>query len=202
MFLNRHYARLDQRLSLIEKELDELAAKKVLAHREAFALEKYLMQLQIEWEHFIRRLVLDSATGQYKATSGPVFSTLPNPPKTREQALYALLSTFRKGNGGREPEWSHSSKAIDAASRLKLSNRDIISDYLGVTPWPLDQMRFLRNYIAHQSKSSAVMLRSQSLTNSSGKILVAQIAFDYTASGVQRYKSWPAFMRTISRQIV
>ncbi|MCQ9615876.1 hypothetical protein L1889_03475 [Paenalcaligenes niemegkensis] len=202
MQLNRHYARLKQRLSFIEREIDELAAKRVLAKREVHALEKYLVQLQIEWEHFIRRLILDSATGQYQDTSGRVFSKLLNPPKTREQALYTLLSTFKNKNRGREPEWSHSTKAIDAATRLQLSNLTAISGYLGVTPWPLDQMRFLRNYIAHQSKNSAVTLRRQSMTSSSGKISVVQIAFDYTPSGVQRYKEWPAFMKTIAQQIV
>lgn len=202
MLLNRHYIRLEHRLSVIEREMDELSAKGALEKHETLALEKYLIQLQIEWEHFIRRLILDSATGRHEGSSGRVFSTLPNPPKTREQALYALLSTFRGNNGGREPEWSHSSKAIDAASRLQLSNLATITGYLGVTPWPLDEMRFLRNYIAHQSKNSAVTLRRQSMTSPSGKISVAQIAFDYIPSGVQRYKSWPAFMRTIAQQIV
>ncbi|CAI8916737.1 hypothetical protein [Pseudomonas sp. IT-P218] len=202
MMLNRHYLRLEQRLSLIEREIDELSAKGVLTKYETLALDKYLMQLQIEWEHFIRRLILDSATGQHQGSSGRVFSTLPNPPKTREQALYTLLSTFKGNNGGREPEWSHSNKAIDAATRLQLSNLPTISGYLGVTPWPLDEMRFLRNYIAHQSKSSAITLRSKSMTSLSGKISVAKIAFDYVSSGTQRYKSWPAFMKIVGRQIV
>lgn len=202
MLLNRHYNRLENRLSLIEGEMDELCTKGTLTKNEALALEKYLIQLQIEWEHFLRRLILDSATGQHDDSTGRVFSTLANPPKTREQALYSLLSTFKNDNGGREPEWSHSNKVIDAASRLKLSNFSTISGYLGVTPWPLDEMRYLRNYIAHQSKNSALKLRSEALTSSSGKISVAQIAFDYTPSGVQRYKSWPAFMKTIARRIV
>nr|WP_315447125.1 hypothetical protein [uncultured Pseudomonas sp.] len=182
--------------------MDKLAAKGILAPNDLLALERYLIQLQIEWEHFIRRLILDSATGKHTDSGGLVFSALANPPNNREQAIYALLSTFRNSNGGREPEWSHSSKAIDAATRLQLSNLSTISAYLGVTPWPLDEMRFLRNYIAHQSKNSAVTLRRENLTSQSGKISVAQIAFDYTASGAQRYKTWHAFMKNIARQIV
>ncbi|UTM01270.1 hypothetical protein MID00_17505 [Alcaligenes sp. NLF5-7] len=202
MFLNRHYARLEQRLSHIEGEIDELSAKPALTKREKSLLEKNLMQLQIEWEHFIRRLILDSATGQFQGINGTVVSGLPNPPKTREQALYTLLSTFRNNNNNREPEWSHSNKAIDAATRLKLSNLTEITNYLGVTPWPLDEMRYLRNYIAHQSKNSAVTVRQHLMSNPAGKISVAEIAFDYTLSGIQRYKSWPAFMKVIAKQIV
>lgn len=202
MQLNRHYFRLEQKLSLIERELDSLSVKDNLTKQENSVLEKNLIQLQIEWEHFIRRLILDSATGHHQASKGRVFSAIAKPPKNREQALYSLLSTFRNNNGGREPEWSHSSKAIDAAARLQLSNLADISACLGVTPWPLDEMRFLRNYIAHQSKNAAVTLRNQSLATASGKVSVAKIAFDYTTAGIQRYKTWSLFMKSIAKQIV
>ncbi|WP_158619522.1 hypothetical protein [Pseudomonas sp. p99-361] len=202
MMLNRHYFRLEKRLLSIEKELDSLSVKPSLSPQENLALEKMLIQLQIEWEHFVRRLILDSATGKASNSTGVVYSTLSAPPKNREQALHRLLSTYPNNNRGHEPEWSHSNKAIDAATRLQLTNLPDISGLLGVTPWPLDEMRHLRNFIAHQSKNSASVLRRKNMTSLSGKIFIPKIAFEHLSSGTKRYRRWTSFMITIARQLV
>lgn len=167
---------------------------------EVSLIERSIIQLQVEWEHFVRCFVLDCATGRFEDVNGRICSSLALGSASRERVSHTLISSYRKRR--REPDWYLPGQAIDAADRLRLSNFRKISTLLGVTPWVLDDLRHLRNFVAHQSKDSALEARRNNLVTASNQIVPAESALSYGAGGVMRVDTWSTFMKTISRSLL
>ena len=198
MHLLRHVWRLSRNVTL-QMEIIGRANYVPLCRTNVYAVEKAIVQLQIEWEQFVRTFILDCATGRYADRSSPVMSNLPSRPPTREKAGHLLVSLYKKRD--REPAWYLPRDAIDAAQRLCLSNYQYISAVLGVEPWLLHELRHVRNYISHQSKQSALEMRKNKLATA-GRIMAVQSALSYGNDGVQRYLGWATFMKDVSRRLV
>ena len=171
-----------------------------LSEFDASVIERSIMQLQIEWEHFVRCFVLDCATGRFEDQNGPISSSLALGSASREKVSHILISRYNRRR--REPNWYLPTEAIDAAYRLCLSNFQKISNILGVTPWVLDDLRYLRNFVAHQSKSAALEARKVGLVTVSNHIVPAQSALSYRVGGTRRVETWSNFMKTISRGLL
>jgi hypothetical protein len=187
--LPRFYSRLDH-LSGIIAEVDAMASR---TSQQIFAAEKALIQIQIEWEHFVRDLILDSATGQFANGSGQVVSKSYPGLCSREAAAHKLIALYPRRRF--EPDWYLPSEAIDAAIRLDVSNSSQIAAELGVTPWPIDELRHLRNFIAHKSKRSALSVRGAGIVGVSHKIDVLNAALQYGPAGAKRYVTWTNFSK-------
>ena len=199
MHLLRHVWRLHRNVAL-QVEIIGRANYVPLCRTDIYAVEKAIVQLQIEWEQFVRMFILDCATGRYADRSGPVTSNLPSRPPTRERAGHLLVSLYKRRT--REPDWYLPRDAIVAAHRLRLSNCHNISAVLGSSPWLLDDLRHLRNYISHQSKQSALEMRKNGIVTTSGRIMPVRNALSYGINGVQRYIGWETFMKDVSRRLV
>lgn len=187
--LPRFFRRLDD-LATIVSNVDANAQRTV---EHVYCAEKALIQIQIEWEHFVRDLILDSATGSFSNASGPVVSRGFHQIRSREAVAHALLATYP--NRRFEPDWYLPNQAIDAAIRLDVSNSAQISAELGLTPWPIDDLRHVRNFIAHMSKRSALSVRGTGIVSPSGNIDVLDAACQYASGGVKRYEGWIAFVK-------
>jgi hypothetical protein len=194
--LPRFYRRLDH-LSEVIAGIDGTVDR---TPQEILAAERSLIQFQIEWEHFVRDLILDSATGRFANGSGPVRSRSFADLRSREVAAHKLITLFPKSKF--EPDWYLPDKAIDAAVRLDLSNRAQISLELGVTPWPIDELRHLRNFISHRSKRAALKVREAGIVGTSREIDVLAVAFQYGSSGVKRYIEWIKFSKGAAKRLV
>lgn len=192
-----HVWKLHRNIDLQEQVIGRGAR---LRPTDVYAVERAIIQLQIEWERFIRAFILDCATGFFVSHGRPVTSNLRPKPATREKASHLLVGLYHKRN--REPAWYLPSEAIGAANRLNLSNLSDISAVLGVAPWQLDDLRYLRNYIAHQSKQSALELRNNGIITAPGSIMPARCALAYGNNGVKRYIGWSRFMKDISHLLV
>lgn len=199
MLLERHAWRLGSRIDALAEVLrpHENAS---LARADLFDVERTVIQLQIEWEHFVRAVILDSATGKYRAKSGPVSSTLPMKVLSREHAGFVLIGQYKKRHT--EPDWYLPMDAIAAAGKLALTNEATITAVLGVSPWELDDLRYLRNFIAHRSGRSATNLRSAGAVAKADRIVPSAICFDYQQGGLRRYKGWITFMKSVANQLV
>lgn len=79
--------------------------------------------------------------------------------------------------------------------RLDVSNSSQIAAELGVTPWPIDELRHLRNFIAHKSKRSALSVRGAGIVGTSDKIDVLNAALRYGPDGAKRYVAWTNFSK-------
>ncbi len=198
--------RLDQRLWLFNKRLDDLGSRlaaldkaEPLSVDEVYMLERLLVQFQILWDHLVRSVILDSATGIYVNSNGAVTSSLPKPPRSRESAAYRLIALYPRRTY--EPDWYLPGDAIDAASRLQLSNLPEISAYLGTSPWVISDLRHIRNFVSHRTKRSALALRAAVPVGSLGSEAIVRRCFDYSHGGSQTYSTWIAFMKTVARGI-
>ncbi|WP_336920648.1 hypothetical protein, partial [Altererythrobacter lauratis] len=78
---------------------------------------------------------------------------------------------------------------------LDVSNSSQIAAELGVTPWPIDELRHLRNFIAHKSKRSALSVRGAGIVGVSDKIDVLNAALQYGPDGAKRYVTWTNFSK-------
>lgn len=194
--LPRFYRRLDQLSDIISKA--ELSANRT--DLQFYAAGRALIQLQVEWEHFVRNLILDSATGKFTNGSGQITSlAFPNL-ASREAAAYKLIETYP--NRQYEPDWYLPAQAIDASQRLGVSNFAQIAAELGITPWPIEELRHVRNFISHQSKRSALSVRQTGIVSPSSNIDVLHAATEYSASGMKRYIEWIDFSKGAASRLV
>lgn len=201
MLLNRRIFKLNSRVDSLSNALADLEGIGFKTDRDVHLIEKCTMQLQLEWEHFVRNFVLDCATGSFFNSTGRIYSTLPIDFRNRENACHYLIAQSPNPRNRREPEWYLPSKAIRAAMTLGLSNSSIISAELGITPWEVDNLRFVRNFIAHRSKSSALKLRSAGLSGGCDTIDTVKIIYGHSGSGVQNYLIWSSFIKGVAARI-
>jgi len=199
--------KLDRRLFRFECRVDALGTLiagfdhgGVLNQVDRYVVERSLIQLQIEWEQFVRNFILDCATGLYFDSSGHVTSSIGANPRNREQAAHLLVSLYP--NRRFEPDWYLPRDAIDAAGRLGLSNAGNVAAQLGISPWAIDDLRHVRNFIAHRSKRSALNMRNAGLSSSSGRIDPVATAFGHAASGAKRYIEWSGFVKYVASMLV
>ena len=115
------------------------------------------VRLHDAWARFCRELVIQSASREPIDISG---ATIPLAPGIASpvDVIPTLLATFAKKRF--EPRWYDASECIDAAQRLRLANYRSISTALSITPSPADDLRTVRNFVAHRNKQSALNVRS------------------------------------------
>ena len=200
MQLSRRLPRFNRKLDALADLLSAVDAKTEYDTQDVYVTERALIQIQIEWEHYVRAVILDSATGVYRNTSGPVASRTHLSVSSREAAAHVLVTSYP--NRRYEPDWYLPAQAIDAAVRLDISNLAQISSELGVTPWPIDDLRHLRNFIAHRSKKSAISLRGTGIVPGSGGIDILDTAFGYAPGGLKRYSAWISFAKGAAGRLV
>lgn len=199
MSLIKNYGQLARRVSDIEKVFYDIGAKDVWQKEDSMLAERAAIQLQNEWERFVRNFVLDSATGKYAATLGKVVSQLKNPPNSREQAAHMLIQTYKRRKY--EPDWHKPEEAIKAADNLKLSNFSEIAAVLGTSPWPLTGLKTIRSFVAHQSKNSAIKLRLESNLPNRAKLIPVELIYAYSQAGVQNYLGWTKFINFAAKTL-
>jgi hypothetical protein len=73
-----------------------------------------------------------------------------------------LLYTYKKARY--EPRWGDPVTCIDAAKRLAVANLAEISIAIGLTPSPVDDLRKVRNFVAHRNKQKALDVKAVALS--------------------------------------
>jgi hypothetical protein len=199
MHLSKKLARILNNVNLLEAEIAAHEQIGISNHEQQRIIERCVIQLQIEMELFIRNFILDCATGKFSHSNGIIHSTHAQSFINRENACDFLL---RKNKSRREPQWAIPKNAIDAATTLKLSNLSEISIELGVAPWEIDNLRFVRNFIAHRSKESALKLRRIGLASPSGAIYPVSIITASSPLGGKNYERWAGFIRGVARRLL
>lgn len=192
--------RLSQRVDGLLGEVRRLPSVGTFEIKERRQVEHIVYQMQNCWESFVREMILCSATGYYSNRYGPVKSSLSSKITSKEQAAAVLVSLYPRRRF--EPDWYLSREAIDAATRLQLSNLPDITAVLGATPWPLDDLRSVRNFFAHRSKRAAKEVRALSWFNSAQSITIENTCFDFDMTGNRRIESWGAFMKLAANQLI
>lgn len=194
MLLIRRLPRFERKLDDLSEIISGVDKNPQRRTEHVFSAEKAILQIQIEWEHFVRGLVLDSATGRFSNRSGLVSS----PDFTKNTSREAIAHTIKS----RDKSWHLPEEAVRIAIKLNVSNLSQISTELGLTPWPIIDLRFIRNFIAHKSKHSALNVREAGLIPQAHSINVLDIALQYDPGGIKRYQNWINFTKGVAERLV
>ena len=122
-----------------------------------FAIDMCVMRLHDAWARFCREVVVFSAYAEPLTANGTKLPRVPGITK-RSQVIPFLISTYRKRT--QEPSWYLAQDCIDAARRLQIANYSAISGGIGLSfpnlhSPPNDQLRVLRNFLAHRNPDTA-----------------------------------------------
>jgi hypothetical protein len=111
-----------------------------------------VIRLLDAWARFCRELVLRSASEQPLTVGG---TRLPLAPGItgRKDVLRVLRTVYTKFPW--EPRWIDPQSCLKAANILKIPNYATVSSGLAVSPSPVEDLRKLRNFLAHRNEGTA-----------------------------------------------
>jgi hypothetical protein len=161
--------------------------------------ESAIVQLQDQWSNFCRDLILQSWRGGVTTLGGQPI-TVRTGPASNYDAMNTLRSTYSgRLSKGRywEPKWFDAVEALDAAHRLQIENFSDISAGIGLTPSPLDEIRAVRNFIAHRGAQSVAQLQPFVATPTAK--MVDQHVAAPTLGGALRFERWVAQLDIMAR---
>jgi hypothetical protein len=124
------------------------------------AREGAVVKLQDRWGAFSQDLVLLSAVGSVRTTSGVLIARRYAAPRVALDRLRATFAGRARKPGYWQPKWFDPTEAIDAANRLGIPNFAAVSAALGATPAPLEELRAVRNFFAHRGALAGRTARS------------------------------------------
>jgi len=114
------------------------------------------LNLHDAWARFCRSLVLDSAFASTTTLSGTL---VPPVVSSEGLAVSAVRKAFSRGGSVWEPQWASAADAVKAAVALRIANRAQVTAGLGASPNPDEDLRLVRNFIAHRNIRTALDLR-------------------------------------------
>lgn len=121
-----------------------------------YSQEMCVIRLQDAWGRFCRELVISSASDRPTNIRGQAIKRAPAI-QHRSHVIPTLISSYP--NRSREPNWYVPLECIDAAKKLRVANLAEISAGIGATPSPADDLRQIRNFMAHRGKETADKVR-------------------------------------------
>lgn len=193
------YWKFEEKINKISSEV-AICELNILPNKfEYFYLERLLIQLQVEFEQFVRGVILDSATGKFTNSAGRVSSPLFTSQVSREQASHKLISLYPKRS--KEPDWYLPNDSIVAAQKLNLSNFSQIAATLGINPWTVNDLRYIRNFIAHQSKSSSLTIKANLPIAKVSQKELKLFCYSYNSNGRKNFEEWTYFIKYIAKEI-
>ena len=163
------------------------------------AAEMGVVRLHDAWARFSRNLVIVSAGGRPYTENGLRLRTAPGV-KRIQDVIPTLLSSYKKRT--LEPPWAIPKESIDAAQRLAIHNFTTFSAAIGSTPSPAEEMRPLRNFVAHRGKGTANAVRQQGFFFYGDRVSIEAVAGDFVQPGITRFEHWVAGMQIIARAAI
>lgn len=164
-------------------------------HREyELAADMAVVRLHDSWARFCREAVILSACGRTQTLSGTVVSSATGI-SGRRDVIPKLLSTYSRPRF--EPRWHIAHECLDAAKRLQVSNMQSLHA-LGATGSPSEELRHLRNYIAHRNADTATKVQlSPGLAGLGTHKSIGLSRF--VNGGVSQLESWVIDLRAIAK---
>ena len=195
--LKKNFQNLQLTLYRLAREFDRASVTLAVSDSETFnhTIQMIIVRLQDEWGHFVRNLILHSASGLGKTLSSTGVSS------SIGFNGYAAVNTWIKCNRptSRDPDWHVANISIEWAKKLKLSNYSDISAALGSTNSPETEIRLYRNFIVHRYDETAKKLRVH-LQGSGRKVSqLSALPLELTPGGSTLFQSWVANIELVAR---
>ena len=197
--LSQRLPRFDKKIDRLSKLVGQIKQKHSISWGDRLLIERSVLQLQTEWELFVREFILDSATGKFASSQGNVNSVYTVSATLSREKILNKLSVSANSLRHREPNWSITKEAIAASGKLELSNHKHISAVLGASPWYLDDLRPIRNFVAHYSKRSALEVRKSFKLSTRDKICPSQFSLQTVSGGISKFEQWANFIKVTGK---
>jgi len=161
--------------------------------------EMAVVRLHDAWARFCRELILRSAYQPTISTSGTVTSPVPSV-RTTAAGIAVWANSFKKKKPvGWEPRWGDPTTALDAASRIGIANLASISPGLSLTPTPIEEIRQVRNFLAHRSQDGARDVGAIAVRiGRSRHTDVHDLVLSYVPPGERLFTSWVRGLQTMA----
>ncbi|MFF4591791.1 hypothetical protein [Amycolatopsis sp. NPDC001319] len=159
------------------------------------------------WNRFLRAVVMASAAGKISGYSKVAYQ-----PSTvlSENGVLAFLAANKKQLGVRlidgEPNWYNVKQLASIASGLGLQNASQIVGSIGASSIslgasgsisnPIEDVRLVRNYIAHKTKSK--MAEVQRLSGFVPNGHVTLYLWSKSSGGVERFSNWITALKAVA----
>lgn len=157
--------------------------------------EMAIIRLHDAWARFSRELIILSAGGRAITASGQRLPLAPGITNPNNVISYLLPLLGR--NVHFEPKWAVPLEAIKAAQMLNVANFSTISASLGATNSPAEEIRPLRNFLAHRGKDTAGKVRNHpSFHNQKPHVL--HIAAAQVQGGTTRFENWALALKRVA----
>lgn len=153
-----------------------------------------IVLLHDSWARFCRSLVLISAACNPITLSGVRLTKAPGIQRI-DQVIPHLMSQYRRRRN--EPRWGDARDCIDAAGRLEIQNLTAVTDAIGSSSSPVEEIRCLRNFIVHKNRETALSVR-QRYSMSRGDLCAVAIAGDFQSGGIRLFQLWTRELVNIS----
>jgi len=164
-----------------------------LAHRSC--REACVIRLNDAWARFCRQLIIQSAACHAITFSGRVVPLAPNI-NVPSEVIPRLLAI---NNWKYEPRWHDATICIQAARDLKINNYFDVSAGIGLSPSPLEDLRRVRNFLAHRTKGTArQMEKVAKLLQLSPRTSVDDLLQTYVPPGLTTFSKWVSEMQLMS----
>ncbi len=157
-----------------------------------------VLALHDAWVAYCRSLVLTSAVSGSRTLTGVVVPAVAGIRNVGQAVAAVRVALAPNQPSFWEPRWGDARHAIRAAQVLRINNFAQVSGALGSTPSPAEEIRTLRNYMAHRNRSTATPVRE--LLGVTGAI---DPALDSYLTGLvgpleSRYSAWVRELREIA----
>lgn len=170
---------------------------------EPYAQEMCIIRLYDLWDRFCRELILLSAYAEPISIRGNRIPRIAGV-RTRNDVLSRLRGIQRYSN---RPlyliTWGDPTVSIYIGQKLGVSNFQNISSALGATPSPLQDLRAVRNYLAHRNEKTAQEVHKIAVANGLGATHDALfILHSLRTPGVCLFELWVIQIRIMARNAV
>lgn len=161
-----------------------------------------IIALHDAWVSHCRALVLTSAVAGCETLAGVRVPPVAGVRNANRAVALVRASLAPKAPAYWEPRWGDAREAIRAAQALGINNFVQVSGALGSTPSPAEDLRVVRNYVAHRNHTTAPAVRR--LTNLAGFVDPTLDGYLIAIVGPleSRYRSWVRELRSIATAAV
>ena len=167
--------------------------------------EMCVLRLHDSWARFCRELIILSAGCRPVTLTGFPVPLAPHI-RGRSDVLPMLRSLYpgrRRRRHAWEPRWHVAAECLDAARLLNIANFADVSAGIGLTPSPVDQLRQMRNFLAHRGADTAPHVRriAQAVgRHRSTKVDI--ILGQHTHPGITIFAKWAYNLHDMARTAV
>lgn len=159
--------------------------------------EMSVIRLHDAWARFCREIIVLSAGGRPYTANGNQLAPVSGIHGISE-VIPVLLARYPRRRHRFEPKWARPREAIQAGQLLNIPNISTFGAAIGATNSPAEELRPIRNFLAHRGKNSANQIRNQYFFNGTDKVTVENVAGKLIPPGIRRFEKWVIDLRLIA----